>query len=166
MACGDAVIPVLNCYLAEFAGRRLPVFATRDWHPADHRSFQTQGGRWPVHCVANSTGAKFASELILPPWTVVISKGVAADKEGYSGFEGTDLEKRLRGARLHRLFIGGLATDCCVLNTVKQGLARGFRVFLLSDAIRAANVKPGDGRDAEAEMIRLGAVLIQLTDLA
>jgi nicotinamidase/pyrazinamidase len=86
VACGDAVIPVLNCYLAEFAGRRLPVFATRDWHPADHRSFQTQGGRWPVHCVANSKGAEFPSELILPPWTILISKGVPADQEGYSGF--------------------------------------------------------------------------------
>ena len=164
--CGHTVIPALNRYLAEFAGRQLPVFATRDWHPPDHRSFQTQGGRWPVHCVAQSEGAKFASELILPPWTVVISKGVAADNEACSGFEGTDLERRLRGARLQRLFIGGLATDYCVLNTVKHGLGRGFRVLLLRDAIRAMNLKPGAGRDAEAEMIRLGAVPTQLTGIA
>jgi nicotinamidase/pyrazinamidase len=76
------------------------------------------------------------------------------------------LEKRVRGARLHRLFIGGLATDCSVLNTVKDGLARSFSVFLLSDAIRALNVKPGDGCHAEAEMIRLGAVPIQLKNLS
>jgi nicotinamidase-related amidase len=160
--CGDVVIPLLNCYLAEFARRQLPVFATRDWHPPDHCSFRTQGGRWAVHCVANSTGAQLASELILPPWSFVISKGVSADKEAGSGFEGTDLEKRLRGPGLRRLFIGGLAADYSVLSTVKDGVARGFRVFLLSDAIRALNVKPGDGRDAEAQMIRLGAVPIQL----
>jgi len=162
----DAVIPVLNRYLAEFAGRQLPIFATRDWHPMNHCSFRTQGGRWPVHCVADSKGEQFASELILPPWTVVISKGVAPDKEAYSGFEGTVLEKRLRGLGLRRLFVGGLATDYCVLNTVKDALARGFSVFLLRDAIGAVNVKPDDGRNAEAEMLRLGATPIQLKHLS
>jgi nicotinamidase/pyrazinamidase len=67
---------------------------------------------------------------------------------------------------LRRLFIGGLATDYCVLNTVKAGLARGFSVVLLSDAIRAMNVNPNDGSDAEAEMIRLGAVAIQLENFS
>src|SRR5580765_7287739 len=86
--CGNTVIPVLNRYLAEFVERQLPVFATRHWHPPNHCSFQTEGGRWPVHCVANSKGAHFASELILPPWTVVISKGVTADQEAWSGFAG------------------------------------------------------------------------------
>ena len=166
VSCGDAVIPVLNRYLAEFAGRQLPIFATRAWHPPSHCSFETQGGRWPVHCLANSKGAQFPSELILPPWTVVISKGAAADQEAYSGFEGTDLERRLCGSGLRRLFLGGLATDYCVLNTVKDALARGFGVFLLRDAIRAVNVKPDDGDNAEGEMLRLGAVPIQLKHLA
>ena len=164
--CGHTVIPVLNQYLAEFARKQLPIFAMRDWHPANHCSFQSQGGPWPVHCVADSKGAQFASELILPPWTVVISHAVAADREAYSGFERTDLENRLRGFRLNRLFVGGLATDYCVLYTVKDALARGFSVFLLRDAIRAVNVKPDDGRNAEAEMIRLGATPIQLKNLA
>jgi nicotinamidase/pyrazinamidase len=153
---GNNVIPVLNGYLAEFAGRQLPIFATRDWHPANHCSFQSQGGRWPVHCVANSKGAQFPSELILPPWAVVISKGVNADKEAYSGFEGTDLEKRMRGHGIRRLFVGGLATDYCVLNTVKDVLTHGFTVFLLRDAIRAVNVKPNDGHNGEAEMVHSG----------
>jgi nicotinamidase/pyrazinamidase len=163
--CGNTVIPQLNRYLVEFARRQLPIFATRDWHPLNHCSFQPQGGRWPVHCVADSKGAQFPSELVFPPWTVVISKAVAGDKEAYSGFEGTDLEKRLRGFAVCRLFIGGLATDYCVLNTVKDALVRGFSVFLLRDAIRAVNVKPDDSRHAEAEMLRLGAVPIRLKEL-
>jgi nicotinamidase/pyrazinamidase len=164
----DAVIPMLNRYLVEFAENHLPVFATRDWHPPNHCSFRTQGGCWPVHCVADSKGAAFASDLILPPWTVFISKGADAAKEAYSGFDGTDLEKRLRGFGPRRLFIGGLVTDYCVLNTVKDALALGFSVFLLRDAnaIDAVNVSPGDGRDAEAEMLRLGAVPIQFMNLA
>ncbi len=75
------------------------------------------------------------------------------------------MEKRLRGYGMRRLFIGGLATDYCVLNTVKDALARGFSVFLLGDAVRAVNLKPDDDRNAEAEMLRLGAVPIQLNSL-
>jgi len=144
----------------------LPIYVTRDWHPADHCSFKTEGGQWPVHCVADSQGAQFASELVLPPWTVVISKGICPDKETSSGFEGTDLEKRLRGHGIRRLFFAGLATDHCVLNTVRDALARGFSVFLLRDAIRAVNVKPADGRNAKTEVFRMGARPIQLKNLA
>jgi nicotinamidase/pyrazinamidase len=62
--------------------------------------------------------------------------------------------------------VGGLATDYCVLNTVKDALALGFTSFLLRDAIRAVNVQPDDGLKAEQEMIRLGASPIELQDLA
>jgi nicotinamidase/pyrazinamidase len=34
------------------------VFATRDWHPPDHASFETEGGPWPVHCVQGTHGAE------------------------------------------------------------------------------------------------------------
>jgi nicotinamidase/pyrazinamidase len=45
-----------------------------------------------------------------------------------------------------------------VVQTVKDALARGYAVVLLADAIRAVNVAPEDGRRAEEEMLRLGAV--------
>jgi nicotinamidase/pyrazinamidase len=88
----------------------------------------------------------------------VISKGAARDRDAYSGFEGTDLDERLRAAGVRRVVIGGLATDYCVVQTVKDALARGYAVVLLADAIRAVNVAPEDGRRAEEEMLRLGAV--------
>jgi nicotinamidase/pyrazinamidase len=163
---GDEVIPVLNEYLTRFAARRLPVFATRDWHPPDHCSFHAQGGPWPVHCVAGTTGAEFASALNLPRDTTIISKPSAADRETYSAFEGTDLEARLRAAGVQRLFIGGLATDYCVLNTVNDACRLGFDTFLLRDAIRAVNVQPDDGERAELEMRYSGAEPLELHQLA
>ena len=30
---GDAVIPVINQYIRTFTANKLPIFATRDWHP-------------------------------------------------------------------------------------------------------------------------------------
>jgi nicotinamidase/pyrazinamidase len=157
---GDEVVPVLNDYIAVFEKHGLPVYATRDWHPAQHCSFRECGGPWPPHCVADSRGAQFAPDLRLPAGVTVISKATATDADAYSGFDGTDLDHRLRAAGIRRLFVGGLATDYCVLNTVKDALANRYTVYLLRDAVRAVNVKPQDGAEAEAEMRRLGAIPI------
>ena len=163
---GDEVVTILNRYIHAFQAQGLPVYATRDWHPERHCSFRERGGPWPPHCVANTTGAGFAVALQLPPATVVISKATTLDADAYSGFEGTDLDSRLRAAGIRRLFIGGLATDYCVLNTVRDALRLGFTVFLLADAIRAVDVQPGDGKRAEEEMVKLGAQRITLESVA
>lgn len=163
---GDEIVPVLNRYIGEFVARGLPVYATRDWHPEGHCSFHPQGGPWPIHCVAGTHGAAFASSLALPPDTTVISKATSLDKEAYSSFQGTDLDSRLRAAGIRRLFIGGLTTDYCVLNTARDARRLGYDVLVLTDAIRAVDVQPGDGQRAEAEMARLGARRIELGGLA
>ena len=147
---------------ASVRSRGLPVFATRDWHPPDHCSFVGQGGPWPPHCVAGSAGARFADDLALPEDVTIISKDTGREQNTYSGFEDTDLGARLRRLGVRRLFIGGLATDYCVLNTVRDALRLGFGVFLLDDAVRAVDVDPGDGRRARKTMLELGALPLSL----
>ncbi len=163
---GDEVLPALNRAIEVFRGRGLPVFATRDWHPAGHCSFQTRGGQWPPHCVAGTEGAAFAPGLAIFPAVVVISKATRADTDAYSGFQGTELHRLLRERGVRRLFVGGLATDYCVLNTVKDALALGYQVLLLADGIRAVDAQPGDGARALAEMTALGARPIAGGELA
>ena len=163
---GDEVVPVLNRYMEIFSSRGLPVFATRDWHPPEHCSFTEQGGPWPPHCVAGSEGAAFADGLRLPAETVVVSKATTPDKDAYSGFQDTGLAQRLREAGVRRVFVGGLATDYCVLNTVRDALAEGFEVVLLEDAIRAVDVQPGDGERAVKEMLDAGAVPARIDAVA
>jgi nicotinamidase/pyrazinamidase len=97
---------------------------------------------------------------------VIIYKAIDAEQEAYSAFQGTSLHRHLRAIGVQRLFIGGLATDYCVLNTVKDARALGYDVCLLMDGIKAVNVNPGDGRNAEQEMIRLGALPIRLEAIA
>lgn len=162
---GDEVVPVLNRYLELFASQGLPVYATRDWHPQHHCSFHAQGGPWPPHCIAKTSGAAFAAELQLPPAATIISKATSVGQDAYSGFEGTDLHVRLHAANIRRLFAGGLATDYCVLNTVRDALKLGYQVMLLGDAIRAVNVQSGDGARAEAEMLKLGAQRIVVDEV-
>ncbi len=159
---GDQIIPRLNRYVEKFRKKSLPIVATRDWHPPNHCSFISQGGPWPPHCVAGTPGAQFADGLQLPPEAIIISKATDPDQEAYSGFQLTDLEEKLRQMGVRRLFIGGLATDYCVLNTVRDALQRGFEVILLTDAIRAVNANPGDEIKALEEMRRLGTQFTHL----
>ena len=154
---GDRVVAPLNRCIAAFAAQGCPVFASRDWHPADHCSFLAQGGPWPVHCVAGSPGAAFADGLRLPPCAQVISKATSAEQDLYSAFGGTDLLQRLRAASVTRLVVGGLATDYCVLQTVLDACDAGFQVVVLRDAIAAVDVQPGDGKRATARMQAAGA---------
>ena len=161
---GDEVIPVLNRYIALARSRGVPVFASRDWHPGNHCSFRAHGGPWPEHCVAGTPGAAFAPGLELPRDAVIISKAMREDADAYSSFEGTDLAPRLRKLGVKHVLVGGLATDYCVLHTVRDALKSGFEVLLLQDAIRAVNVQPGDGERAERQMAQAGAVAILIED--
>lgn len=158
----EEILPVMNRYIDIFQSKGLPIYTTRDWHPEGHCSFKEQGGPWPVHCLAGTKGAQFHPDLHFPESTVVISTATEVEKEAYSGFEGTDMHDRLQAEGIRRLFIGGLATDYCVFNTVKDGLKYGYEVFLLTDAIRAVNVDPGDGKKAMHEMTGMGAFPIEL----
>ncbi len=166
VALGDEVIPVFNRYLALARREQIPVFASRDWHPPDHCSFRTQGGPWPEHCIAGTPGAQFAPGLELPPDVIIISKATGAALDAYSAFAGTDLAHQLHELRMQRLLVGGLATDYCVLNTVRDARNAKFEVLLLVDAMRAVNAHPGDGDRAEREMRELGAVPVHIGDLS
>lgn len=157
---GDGVVAPLNRWIVRFGAEGLPVFATRDWHPAGHCSFRPQGGTWPPHCVAGTAGAQFAAALALTADAGVISKATRPEADAYSGFAGTDLHQQLQHLGVKRLFVGGLATDYCVLKTVQDALSLGYAVMLLVDCIRAVEVRPGDGERAIAAMVAAGAVAL------
>ena len=56
-----------------------------------------------------------------------------------------------------RLFVGGLATDYCVLNTVLDARKLGYETMVLMDATLGINVEPGDVDRAFAAMLKAGA---------
>ena len=161
IAGGDAVVPILNEYVRK--ARWAHVFATRDWHPPGHCSFRERGGPWPPHCVQGTKGAAFAQDLQLPADTTVLSKGTDPERDAYSSFEGTTLDDALRAFEIERLLVGGLATDYCVLHTIRDARARGYAAVLLDDAIRG--VDPASSRRAREEMLLLGATPATLDTL-
>ena len=161
VAEGNRIFAPINALALRFAH----VYATRDWHPYDHAYFQAQGGPWPYHCIQETHGAEFSPLLDLSLIGVVVSKGTDPATDGYSGFAGTDLAQRLRERSVRRLFICGLATDYCVKATALEGLAHGFEVVVITDAIAAVNLSPDDEEFALEAMRAAGIALIASGEL-
>jgi len=157
---GDEVIAPLNKLMKEFLDRGEAVYKTRDWHPEKTKHFATYGGTWPVHCVQNTGGAEFHPDLLNDPRITVISKGIDETADGYSGFDGTQLAQLLRDEGVEEIWVGGLATDYCVKQTVVDGISNGFKVKALADTMRPVNVNPEDGNKALDEMAAAGAEIV------
>ena len=104
-------------------------------------------------------GAEFHEELLDDPRVHVVSKGLG-DEDNYSAFDGTTLAEDLRREGVGEVWVGGLATDYCVKNTVLDALREGFRVRAVSDAMRAVNLRPGDDARALEEMRAAGAEVV------
>jgi nicotinamidase/pyrazinamidase len=154
---GDTIAPRINELAA--SGDYDLVVATRDWHPADHSSFVEQGGPWPVHCVAGTQGAQLHPALDRLPIDLTLDVGQAVDSDGYSGFEGTELEEILRERGVTQVTIVGLATDYCVKATALDALRAGFAVTVDTSAVRGVEVEPGDSERALAEVRAAGGVM-------
>ncbi|GBQ51860.1 nicotinamidase [Komagataeibacter sucrofermentans] len=136
----DGIVPLIN-RLCE-----LPfglIAATQDWHPADHVSFDMQGGPWPEHCVAGTKGAAFVPDLAQAHIGVVLRKGMQPDTDSYSAFEDnarasrTGLEGLLRGRGINRVFVVGVALEYCVAATARDAVRAGFATVVLTDACRS-----------------------------
>lgn len=162
---GDEVVEPLNKVRKAFS----LVYVSRCWHPLVTNHFKKYGGVWPVHCVQNTEGAKFHSDLGVKD-TYVVSKGTKPDEDGFSAFDGTlysvdgifgvmSLNNHLGRMGVDKVYVGGLATDYCVKATVLDALKCGLKTYVLIDACRAVNSNPGDGDRALREMEGAGAIL-------
>jgi nicotinamidase/pyrazinamidase len=161
---GEMVVPALNVEIVNAAAAGSTVVCTQDWHPQHTPHFAVDGGIWPVHCVHDTWGAAFHPDLRVTG--DVIRKGTGGE-DGYSAFSMRDpldgetsptvLDSLLRARDVTRLVIGGLATDYCVVETVLDGRILGYQVEVLHDAIRAVDVRDGDGERAISRMRDAGA---------
>jgi nicotinamidase/pyrazinamidase len=152
---GDEIIPALNLWIEAARSAGAKIYASRDWHPKEHPSFEQNGGKWPPHCVQDTPGAGFHPDLDLPEDAAVVTKGVRFDVDQNSVFDNTGLGVHLKKQGVRRAYIGGLAEDVCVLASVLDGLREGFEVTLLSDA--TLPITPEGGQKALEEMKNAGA---------
>jgi len=163
---GDDVVPVIAREIAAARAAGGMVVYSQDWHPPRTPHFRSSGGIWPDHCVRDTWGAAFHPDL--PVDGAVVRKGVDGS-DGYSAFSvrdpesgttsATSLGSLLRGASIDRVVIVGLATDYCVVETALDARRLGFDAEVLTEAIRAVDLAPGDG-DAALDRARGAGVVV------
>ncbi len=145
---GGEVVEPIRRLLALYGEHSLPVFAWREPVP---------------HGAPGTGGAAFSKDLDLPADAVAIARTTTADAKACSAFQGTDLAQALRGRGVRRVALCGLATDYCVLDTALDALREGFTTLIVPEAMRAVDLKAGDGIHAIERMIAAGAIPVRLT---
>jgi nicotinamidase/pyrazinamidase len=159
-----------------------PIYATQDWHPANHISFFTNhSGKkafdvikvhgkdqvlWPPHCVQNSPGAEILLDKKL--FKAVVRKGMDPRYDSYSGFQddggrNTDMDKLLKKDGINKVVLYGIATDYCVRATALHAVAARYKVIVIRNLCRG--VAPDTSQKAVEEMKGKGIVVLDDLDL-
>jgi len=167
---GDAVVPLINGEIEAATSAGALVVATQDWHPESTPHFVKDGGIWPVHCVGGTWGAETHPDLALPGDAPRVRKGTNGE-DGYSGFtmrdpttgteQPTELDALLRDRGIKGVVVVGLATDYCVQATALDAARLGYDTAVLTDAIAAVDLQPGDGERALDAMRDAGIAMWQ-----
>jgi len=165
VAGGEAVVAVINDEIQLARNDGALVVLTQDWHPEHTPHFAKDGGIWPDHCIADTWGAELHPALQAAVHDPLVRKG-ANGEDGYSGFTMRDPESgrtiptslggALKEAEISEVVVTGLATDYCVKATALDARSLGYETTLLTDAIAAVNLRPGDREAALAEMREAG----------
>jgi nicotinamidase/pyrazinamidase len=170
----DLIVPTIN-ELMEKVDFDL-IVATKDWHPADHKSFASNndaelfsmgelGGipqvMWPDHCVQDSKGSRFQKHLNIGDVNHIVAKGFNTNADSYSGFEDADgtptnLKDILDEENIEVVYVVGLATDYCIKFTALDAIKNGFETHLVLDAIKGVDQEPGDSAKAITEFAEAG----------
>jgi nicotinamidase/pyrazinamidase len=166
VAGAEEIVPRVNSEISSAREAGALVVYTQDWHPQSTPHFSTDGGVWPVHCVADSWGSAFHPDLDVEGPSV--RKGTGGE-DGYSGFTVRDpdggsehptrLEAMLREREIEDVVVVGLALDYCVKSTALDAAALGFETTVLVNATLPVELDKGDGRRALTELQRAGVRL-------
>ncbi len=153
-----------------------PVFATQDWHPADHISFVTRheghasfdvidlNGTdqilWPPHCVQDTPNAQVLVDNDL--FEAIVKKGMDPRYDSYSGFfddgghdTGLDVVFNPGNIGSHPV---RLTTDYCARATAMDARSLGYGVRLIRNLCRG--VSPDTTRTALETMAEAGVEIL------
>lgn len=161
----DAILANLE-RLSRFARERgIPVLATACAHTLDEEDPEP----FPPHCLVGTPGAGRVAATEWPDTVAVLPEArfdgddlpahLTLHKRRYDLFTHPDADRlvALYGRRRPTFVVYGVATDYCVRAAVEGLLARGHRVALVVDAVRA--VDPDAEPALLTEFARRGVVL-------
>jgi len=122
---GRKIIPVIESLVRQFIQEGNPVIYLRDAHRPDDLEFQ----RFPAHAVKGTWGSQIIPELAPPAGCSVI------DKTRFSAFHGTSLDKTLAELAPEEVWVTGVVTSICVMDTTGDLVNRDYSVVIPIDAV-------------------------------
>lgn len=140
------------------------VILTQDSHPKNHVSFASNNNlpeftekkmnykeneytqiMWPDHCVKETYGEQFHSELNIQDTDIIVKKGENFLIDSYSAFfdnlklNKTDLDDILKRNNVDTIDICGLAFDYCVKYSAIDSKLLGYNTNVIYNMTRSVN---------------------------
>jgi nicotinamidase/pyrazinamidase len=148
VAGAESIVPqvaALNRYAAEHG---IPIVSTMDAHTENDPEFQV----WSPHCVAGTAGQQKPVATLLERRAIVHSareefdvngaQQILLEKQSVDCFTNANLPALLGQLSVASCVVYGVVTEICVKNAAVGLLKSGYRVALVTDAVRSLdNVK-------------------------
>jgi len=154
--CGEVartVIPAINRLLHRFSDEGHTIIFTCDAHAPDDREFEL----YAPHAVRGTWGAQIIPEIVPPPGSHIVPK------TRFSAFYDTNLERILQESRAEEVWVTGVVTSICVMDTTGDLRNRGYTPIIPVDAV--ADFDPDSHQFALKRMSRVyGARLVEAGD--
>jgi len=168
LACKNATTAIYNIVEHINENPDQNVLYVQETHPANHCSFKSEGGIWPPHCVEGTKGAELSPHFYVNVFKDtntpikdfnVFKKGRIQKLEEYSGFNAYNPDQgRLYTNCEETVFISGIATEYCILNTVKDFISNDYNVIIKEKCL--AYVDREEHYKTLLELIKLGVTVI------
>lgn len=138
--------------VAHAAERGLRLFSSADAHVPGDPEMQ----RFPPHCMIGTAGQKKISGTLLRDRAVVAfgprlrqdeiadalqHQQVIIEKQSYDVFDNPNTVLLLRASGVRRFVVSGVATDFCVRAAALGLLKEGYKVTVVTDAIRGIDAQ-------------------------
>lgn len=126
--CGEsarAIIPAVRRLMEDFSQRGDLIVIVKDAHRDDDPEFRM----FPPHAVRGTWGGAVIPEL------PVLQNAQVVEKTRYSAFFGTPLENILKEYAPDEVWVVGVCTSICVMDTVGDLRNRDYTVVVPSEAV-------------------------------
>jgi nicotinamidase/pyrazinamidase len=126
--CGDqarSIIPVIRSLVDRFAAEQQPVTYLNDAHAQDDKEFEL----FSTHAVKGSWGGQIIPELTPPEGSLVI------EKTRFSALFGNNFEVLLASLKPDEVWITGVCTSICVMDTAGDLRNHDYTVVIPIDAV-------------------------------
>lgn len=130
------IIPIINRIRDKFD----IVIFIKDWHPRDHSSFISHGGKWIEHCIQDRYGAEINSGVYVDKMDEIIHKGSLSLYDSYSAFynaktvlKETNLNNILKKNNVVDLYFCGLYFEVFIFSSVLDGVMFKYNCYVIDD---------------------------------